>query len=99
MAEMNLQMRIDLMARLGQYILSGASEWQEEKQKASLVNPWFTGEFIDIATKNIANHFLDNEKLVNWIASYTDEHHQPGYQAPFLSRHHQAQQQRSGSCE
>ena len=77
MAEMNLQMRIDLMARLGQYILSGASEWQEEKQKASLVNPWFTGEFIDIATKNIANHFLDKEKLVNWIASYTAEHHDP----------------------
>src|SRR6187551_3478186 len=70
---MNLQMRIDLTAQLGQYILSGSSEWLETKQRASLINPWFTPEFIDIATGNIAKHFLDKQKLENWTSSYKIE--------------------------
>ena len=70
---MNLQMRIDLAAQLGQYILSGSSEWLETKQRASLINPWFTPEFIDIATGNIAKHFLDKQKLENWTSSYKIE--------------------------
>jgi hypothetical protein len=60
---MNLQMRIELATQLGQYILSGSPEWLEAKQRASLINPWFTSEFIDIAAGNIANHFLDKQKL------------------------------------
>jgi hypothetical protein len=67
---MNLQMRIDLLAQLGEYILSDNSEWKEEKQRASLENPWFTPQFIDLATKNIADHFLKKQKLADWISSY-----------------------------
>lgn len=67
---MNLQMRIDLLAQLGEYILSDDTEWQEVKQRASLVNPWFTHEFIDLASKNIADHFLNRQKLGDWISSY-----------------------------
>src|SRR6187455_557089 len=70
---MNLQMRIDLAAQLGQYILSGSTEWLETKQRASLINPWFTPEFIDMATGNIAKHFLDKQKLENWTSSYKIE--------------------------
>ena len=70
-AEMNLQMRIELAAQLGQYILSNESEWQEAKQKATLINPWFIPEFTDTAVKNIAHQFLDQQKLINWAASYT----------------------------
>src|SRR6187399_1131779 len=70
---MNLQMRIALAAQLGQYILSGSPEWLEAKQRASLINPWFTPEFIDIATENIAKHFLDKQKLENWTSSYKIE--------------------------
>jgi len=70
---MNLQMRIDLAAQLGQYILSGSSEWLETKQRAGLINPWFTPEFIDIATGNIAMHFLNKQKLENWTSSYKIE--------------------------
>ena len=66
-------MRIDLAARLGEYILSNTSEWQEEKQKASLINPWFIPEFTDIAAENIAKYFLDRQKLINWISSYTPD--------------------------
>jgi len=70
---MNLQMRIELAARLGEYILSSSPEWQESKQKARLINPWFTAEFIDMAAENIATHFLDKQKLVDWAASYKIE--------------------------
>ena len=70
---MNLQMRIELAARLGEYILSDSPDWQEAKQKASLINPWFTTEFIDRAAENIATHFLDNQKMIDWISSYKIE--------------------------
>jgi hypothetical protein len=67
---MNLQMRIELAAQLGPYILSGSPEWLETKHRASLTNPWFTTEFIDIAAENIAKHFLDKQKLESWTSSY-----------------------------
>ncbi len=70
---MNLQMRINLAAKLGEYILSGSNEWQEVKHEASLINPWFTHEFTDIAAENIAKHFLDKQKLENWTSSYKIE--------------------------
>ena len=70
---MNLQMRIELATRLGQYILSENPEWLEAKQRASLINPWFTPEFIDIANGNLAKHFLDKQKLENWMSSYKIE--------------------------
>ena len=74
---MNLQMRIDLAAQLGKYILSGATEWQEAKHEASLKNPWFTREFIDLATENIARIFLDKQKLESWTSSYQIETNDP----------------------
>ncbi len=70
---MNLQMRIELATQLGQYILSGSPEWLEAKQKATLINPWFTPEFIVMASENIAKHFLDKQKLENWTSSYKIE--------------------------
>ena len=72
---MNLQMRIELAARLGEYILANTPEWQEVKQKARLLNPWFTPDFIDIASQNIAVHFLDKQKLANWASFYKAEPH------------------------
>jgi len=70
---MNLQMRIELATRLGQYILSDSPEWLEAKHRARLINPWFTQEFIDIATGSIATHFLDKQKLESWTPSYKIE--------------------------
>ena len=74
---MNLQMRIDLAAQLGEYILSNSVEWQETKHKASLTNPWFTPEFIDLATGNIAKNFLDKAKLESWTSAYKIENADP----------------------
>ena len=74
---MNLQMRIDLMSILGEYILSSDPEWIEIKDRASLLNPWFTQEFIDLSVKNIADKFLDKQKLLDWTSSYDLENIQP----------------------
>ena len=68
---MNLQMRIELGTQLGEYILSDSGGWQEAKHKASLFNPWFTPEFIDLASENIAHYFLDRQKLTEWVAPYS----------------------------
>ena len=65
------------MTRLGEYILSGDPEWLETKQRASLLNPWFTPEFIDLASKNIAEQFLTKEKLTGWTSSFSIENVQP----------------------
>jgi hypothetical protein len=74
---MNLQMRIDLAAQLGQYILSDARDWREAKHRASLTNPWFTPEFIDLAAGNIAENFLNKQKVEGWISSYKIQHADP----------------------
>src|ERR1041385_235254 len=67
---MNLQMRIELAARLGKYILHNTEEWEATKQKASLQNPWYTPEFLDVACKIIATEFLDHQKLVDLTSTY-----------------------------
>jgi hypothetical protein len=65
---MNLQQRIELLSRLGHYILSDEPAWQEIKQKAGLENPWFSFEFTGLASKNIAAHFLQKNILEEWVS-------------------------------
>lgn len=76
---MNLQYRIDLLVDLGEYILSGDPAWAETKEKASRENGWFIPEFVDLATKNIAQHFLSRPILEKWVSSYElrDNNHEP----------------------
>lgn len=66
---MNLQYRIDLLARLGEYILSDDTEWQAAKEKAFRENGWFIPEFIDLASGQIARSFLKKDLLKDWVAS------------------------------
>ena len=63
---MNLQQRIDLLSRLGKYILSDDPAWLQAKEKASIENSWFIPSFIDLATESIASEFLQKEILENW---------------------------------
>ncbi len=65
---MNLQQRIYLLSRLGEYILSKDEDWQKAKEKASLENGWFIPEFIELASKNIALFFLKEDNLKKWAA-------------------------------
>lgn len=67
---MNLQYRIDLLCRLGQYILNNSEEWQQCKERAERENGWFIQEFTDKATHNIAKLFLERDVLTNWATSY-----------------------------
>jgi hypothetical protein len=67
---MILAQRIELLSRLGEYMLSNDDGWQQAKQKASQVNPWFTSEFIELSAKNIAENFLRKSILEDWAGKY-----------------------------
>ncbi|MBK7882623.1 MAG: acyl-CoA reductase [Chitinophagaceae bacterium] len=67
---MNLQERIDILVRLGEYLAENNEEWKAVKQNAFLRNNWFTTAFIDIAVNNINNSFLQKENLQKWIYHY-----------------------------
>ena len=67
---MNLQHRIDLLVRLGQYILSADEQWMDIKEKASRENGWFIPQFVDIASNNIARSFLQKNILEKWADGY-----------------------------
>jgi len=67
---MNLQQRIVLLNRLGEYILQDGDNWQATKQKASIQNSWFTPEFIELATRNVAKSFLQTNALTAWAQQY-----------------------------
>ncbi|HLF47039.1 MAG TPA: acyl-CoA reductase [Chitinophagaceae bacterium] len=75
---MNLQMRITILTKLGQYILSDDPDWKLTKEKASQQNSWFTPEFIDLAVANIATQFLGKEMLESLTALYKLEQKSPG---------------------
>lgn len=67
---MNLQLRMDLLSRLGAYILSDEPSWQEAKEKAGRENNWFIPEYIELATQHIARSFLQKDILEKWAAAY-----------------------------
>lgn len=67
---MILQRRIECLSELGPYMLGDDEAWNQAKQRASTENGWFTPEFIDIAVKNIADNFLQSDKLTEWARHY-----------------------------
>ncbi len=67
---MNLQHRIELMNKLGNYLQTNDPEWEEVKLQAYQKNPWFTPDFIDIAVKNIVDNFLQKDLLEQWVKHY-----------------------------
>lgn len=67
---MNLQYRIDLLSRLGDYISGTDKNWQAVKDKAGMENSWFIPEFVESATRNIARQFLQKDILRKWADRY-----------------------------
>lgn len=67
---MNIHNRIELLAKLGEYLQANTGEWQLTKERASRNNAWFTLDYIALATDNIVQEFLQPEKLEKWIARY-----------------------------
>ena len=68
---MTTEQRIELLTKLGNYILSDDETWQQAQYRAIDANAWFTQESIDLAAANIAQQFLDHEKLESWLRNYT----------------------------
>ncbi|MBC7652075.1 MAG: acyl-CoA reductase, partial [Deinococcales bacterium] len=67
---MDLQQRINIMVQLGKYMLSNDEDWLYTKEKAARDNAWFTEEFVNLSVSNIANKFLNEEKLTTWVKKY-----------------------------
>ena len=67
---MNLQYRIELLAKLGDYLQNDPPAWQEAKIRAEQQNGWFTPEFIAYATQQVASRYLQASALEKWAASY-----------------------------
>ncbi|MEY3052664.1 MAG: hypothetical protein RLY31_2449 [Bacteroidota bacterium] len=70
-AQMNLQERLDGLARLGDWIRNRSDERLEAViHRAQFHNPWFTTENQRRALDAIADHLLDRDKLAAWAARY-----------------------------
>ena len=67
---MDLQVRIELMTELGNYLLKKETEWQEVSKYASQKNGWFIEKFINNSADEIATQFLQKDKLEAWAAHY-----------------------------
>ncbi len=67
---MNLQTRIILMVKLGEYMDSNEPAWEEIKERAYHHNGWFTPKFIDEACRNITALYLKEELLKAWASKY-----------------------------
>lgn len=67
---MDLQQRINILVRLGEYMQNEAEIFNTVKKKAQRENPWFIQEFIELAIKNIADNFLQKNKLEAWVQQY-----------------------------
>jgi acyl-CoA reductase LuxC len=67
---MNLKERINLLEKLGDYLLWNDEQLYTVKEKARIQNAWFTKEFVDLSIKNIAENFLRKDLLVAWINQY-----------------------------
>jgi hypothetical protein len=69
--ELNLQDRIKVLVRLGEYLSGDEGSWLEIKDMAFRENSWFIPEFIDLATKSIQSHFLMESKLLDFSKKYS----------------------------
>ncbi len=67
---MDLNERIDALVKLGEYIRQKGETLQSVIHHAYLKNKWFTEENINIALDAIVEHFLDANRLVDWVEQY-----------------------------
>lgn len=67
---MNLEKRLSLMVRLGEYFKKMDEELIEIVVLAHRNNAWFTPEFVNFSLASIAEFYLDETKLRTWIAHY-----------------------------
>ncbi len=68
---MNVQHRIEILEKLGNYILSDNAEWESIKERAVQENTWFIPEFIQLAVQHIAKVFLQSKPLHQLAEQYS----------------------------
>jgi hypothetical protein len=75
---MTLQERIEILVRLGEFMKSNSEDWQTAKDSAFGKNQWFVPEFIEHASRNIIEEFLQREKLEGFTELYNlpDDHYE-----------------------
>ena len=71
MEQIAIQRRIDLMCNLGGWLQMNDTSWQAAKDRAAHSNPWFTPNHVELAVNNIAEQFLQRDKLEQWLSAYT----------------------------
>ncbi|TCJ12526.1 acyl-CoA reductase [Flaviaesturariibacter flavus] len=67
---LKLQERIDLLARLGDYLALNDESWATARERAYIQNNWFTPGFVDLATENIRTAFLRRPVLEELAMRY-----------------------------
>lgn len=68
---MTLQTRIQILLRLREFFLASSDAWLECQERAYRENPWFIPEFITLSIQNIADKFLSEKALIEWINHYS----------------------------
>ncbi len=67
---MTVTQRIDALTALGDHLREAPESWTMAVNKAHAHNPWFTPDFTALAARNIADHFLQKDKLLAWAGHY-----------------------------
>ena len=74
----NLQQRVELMVRLGEYLLQQPDTWQAAVELANRHNAWFTSDYCNHAARQIGKYFLSADRLNEWLSQYPDLSHHSG---------------------
>jgi hypothetical protein len=67
---MNLNKRISLLAKLGEYLREDDPFFKEIREKAFQNNKWFTLDFSKYASVSVANHLLNTDVLLSTSRKY-----------------------------
>lgn len=67
---MNLQHRIEILEKLGNYILSDDAGWKQTQERAAMENTWFTPESILLAGNTAARYYLNGKSLYDFAHAY-----------------------------
>lgn len=73
---MDLERRVLLLKKLGGYLLSDDDRWQAARRQATAENPWFIEPFVTYQLEQIADHYLAEQPLREWIGRYPVPPHQ-----------------------
>jgi len=68
---MKLEKRIEVLVRLGDYIMANGDALQGAMLRSKLENAWFTLDTIGQSLTAIAEQFLNEDKLRAWLSRYS----------------------------